>query len=357
MFSKSLTWALVIPTYKREHILLRCLRLGAAQTRLPKEIIVVDASPDYEKTRDLVTHEFGDTIPQIQLIYVKANRASLPAQRNQGIKLSSADVLFLIDDDSLMYPDCAEEVMKIYEADTKTIIKGISPIAVPEPPDLQDLAGQPEQQQGAIAVKPRQTFLRRFIKFILKTDETYFLPYDRDYPVHELPQEISNFNVGSIQVMAGYTMTFRREILQKELFNEVLDRYAAGEDQDLSYRVSRYGPILNAVNARLCHLEISGGRLSTYIVTVLAALNPAVLHQFYSTDLKLSHKNWIKILNRRFLIYLLKDISQKKWDFPRTRGTIYARSQLNLIYSKSPKDLLEWYPNFQQKLIDSNRGN
>jgi glycosyltransferase involved in cell wall biosynthesis len=50
MFSKSLTWALVIATYKREHILLRCLRLAAVQTRLPKEIIVVDASPDYEKT-------------------------------------------------------------------------------------------------------------------------------------------------------------------------------------------------------------------------------------------------------------------------------------------------------------------
>jgi GT2 family glycosyltransferase len=177
-----------------------------------------------------------------------------------------------------------------------------------------------------------------------------------DYPVHELPQEISNFNVGSIQVMAGYTMTFRREILQKELFNEVLDRYAAGEDQDLSYRVSRYGPILNAVKARLCHLEISGGRLSTYIVTVLAVVKPVVLYQFYSTDLKLSHKNWIKILNRRFLFYLLKDISKKKWNFPRTRGTIYARSQLNLIYSKYPKDLLEWYPKFQQKLINSNRG-
>ena len=50
MFSKSLTWALVIATYKRENILLRCLQLAAIQTRLPKEIIVVDASPDYEKT-------------------------------------------------------------------------------------------------------------------------------------------------------------------------------------------------------------------------------------------------------------------------------------------------------------------
>jgi hypothetical protein len=80
----------------------------------------------------------------------------------------------------------------------------------------------------------------------------------------------------------------------------------------MSSRVSRYSPILKAVNARLWHLEISGGRLSTYRVTVLAALKPAVLHQFYSTDLKLSHKNWMKIVNRKISIYLLKDISKKK---------------------------------------------
>ena len=34
MLSKSLTWALVIATYKREHILLRCLRLAALSKEL-----------------------------------------------------------------------------------------------------------------------------------------------------------------------------------------------------------------------------------------------------------------------------------------------------------------------------------
>jgi hypothetical protein len=82
MFSKSLTWALVVATYKREHILLRCIRLAAVQARLPKEIIVVDASPDYEKTRDLVTHEFGELYPQIQLIYVKASQCQVVPSRN-----------------------------------------------------------------------------------------------------------------------------------------------------------------------------------------------------------------------------------------------------------------------------------
>jgi hypothetical protein len=40
-----LPWALVVATYMREDVLLRCLRLGAAQTQPPIEIIVVDSSP------------------------------------------------------------------------------------------------------------------------------------------------------------------------------------------------------------------------------------------------------------------------------------------------------------------------
>ena len=41
-----LTWALVIATYQRAHILPRCLRLAVQQTRLPTEIIVVDFEPE-----------------------------------------------------------------------------------------------------------------------------------------------------------------------------------------------------------------------------------------------------------------------------------------------------------------------
>lgn len=147
-------------------------------------------------------------------------------------------------------------------------------------------------------------------------------------------------------------MTFRRNILEKELFNEVLTRYAAGEDQDLSYRISRHGALLNAINAKLCHLGISGGRLSPYVVTALAALNPAVLHQFYSTDIKRSNKKWNQILWRRLLILFLKELSQKKWNLLRTKGLIYAMLNLKLIYKKSQTELLVWYPEFQGQLID-----
>ncbi|MCK5877203.1 MAG: glycosyltransferase, partial [Candidatus Marithrix sp.] len=51
MSIKNLTWSVVIPTYKREKVLLKCLHFAAQQTLLATEIIVVDASPEWMVTK------------------------------------------------------------------------------------------------------------------------------------------------------------------------------------------------------------------------------------------------------------------------------------------------------------------
>src|SRR5262249_34568845 len=95
--SQTLTWALVIATYRREHILPRCLRLAAQQTRPPAEVIVVDASPNWEKTRDEILASVAAAHPAIRWAYVAAEQRSSAFQRNQGVRLAGADILFLID--------------------------------------------------------------------------------------------------------------------------------------------------------------------------------------------------------------------------------------------------------------------
>ena len=71
---------------------------------------------------------------KIRWTYVAAARRSSASQRNQGVRLSTADILFLIDDDSLMYPDCAEQIMRIYEADKDKAVSGINAIHVASAP-------------------------------------------------------------------------------------------------------------------------------------------------------------------------------------------------------------------------------
>jgi hypothetical protein len=68
--------------------------------------------------------------PFIRWQYVQADVCSSSWQRNQGLKLTTSEIVFFFDDDSLMYPDCAEQIMNIYEADTQGRIVGIN--AVPD---------------------------------------------------------------------------------------------------------------------------------------------------------------------------------------------------------------------------------
>src|ERR1700757_4971541 len=72
MPANSLTWALVVATYMREDLLPRCLRLGAAQTRPPLEIVIVDSSPGWESTRERVLREIAPLWPGIRWHYVEA---------------------------------------------------------------------------------------------------------------------------------------------------------------------------------------------------------------------------------------------------------------------------------------------
>ncbi|NJO18209.1 MAG: glycosyltransferase family 2 protein [Thioploca sp.] len=134
MSRNKLDYGLVIATYKREALLPGCLRCALQQTVVPKEIIIVDASPYWETTRNQIMQELAIKYPAIDWKYVQAKRASLPAQRNQGIDLATTDILFLIDDDSFMYPNCAEEIMQIYTRDVDKKVLGIMAFLAPTPP-------------------------------------------------------------------------------------------------------------------------------------------------------------------------------------------------------------------------------
>ncbi len=349
------SWALVLCTYRRADVLLRCIGLALGQTRPPSRVVVVDASPDWEATRERVRALVTDRAPDLPLVYVPAERPSSTHQRNTGVELASEDVVFLIDDDSLMYPDCAEEVMRVYETDLDRTIQGVSPIQVPFPPDVPRTSNEDATDPMAAHAEPRQSALRRAVKALLRTESTYFLPYDAQVPRHPAPRGVDPDSIGIIEVMTGCTMTFRRSAVLRERFAEVLVRYAAGEDQDLSYRVSRHGPIVNAVRARICHLGAAGGRLSHYTVTVVAALNPAVLQRIHSPDIDRVSHQWNEILRKRMVIGLLKDLSARRWSLPTVRGVRRARTLLPEVRRRSPRELETWYPAVQADLVARDR--
>lgn len=352
----TLSWGLVIATYNREKILPECLKLAIAQTRLPSEIIVVDASANWQDTRDRVWREVVPTAPNLRWVYEAATQRGLTQQRNQGIRLATADIVFLIDDDSLMYPTCAEQIMRVYEADEQGVVRGVQASLTEQPPS--DVAIADERKQTGWS-KDSSSDLRRWIwKHIFLMDiSKLWIPYDGALPQHPLPlpAALARLNVYSMPMFHGCRMTYRREAIAQTLFEPLLRYYAAIEDADASYRVSRQGILLEAPDAKLHHFNSGSGRLSRYQVAALSALNQVACLRKHSNDLQRDRRKFRWLMARRTIAELLKDGLSRRWSLPQVRGTLTAWRYAQQIFALSLTELEQWYPRFQQALLTSDR--
>ncbi len=343
----SLSWSLVVATYNRREVLPRCLELAARQTRPPLEILVVDASPDWAVTRTKILTELAVHHPHIRWEYVQAQRRSLTAQRNQGIRLARADVLFLLDDDSLMYPDCAEHVLRVYEADPDGQVAGVMADEAILPPDE-----APAAPAGPAAPPSSPGRLRQLKDRLLGWlgVMAYLLPYDAR-PSRPWPKAYDGQRVLPRDSLYGAWMTFRRRVVEAEPFEEVLDGYAYLEDADASYRAARHGWLLLAQGARLCHLRAPGGRLSDYTLATLGALNALVLHRLHSADLRRSRSLYRSFLLKQFVVQAFRDLGKRDATFPRARGVLTAMGLFRKVFGSSAQALRAWYPQFQGDLL------
>jgi GT2 family glycosyltransferase len=351
------TWGLVMATFRREAYLTRCLQLAAGQTEPPSEIIVVDASPDWLESRQRVTEALRSSHPSLPITYVQAERASIPAQRNQGIALASTDVVFLIDDDAFMYPDCAAHVLSVYAADVAGQIAGVAPAHTDVPPPGFD-PGEFGPAVGTPA-PPGPAALRRLAASLIQLSWRgfgYFLPYDEDFPRHSLPDACRALGAAPVPYFQGFQMTFRRAVLAEERFEPMLERYALSEDQDFSYRVSRQGLLVEMPTATLTHLTTGGGRLSLRTVHTLRLTNRLALN-LVNTDLRArTRMRFFRSLPLHFAVFLLLDLVYRSWTLPRTRGCLDALGPARTLLTLSTAQTRDWYPRFQVELIAKNDG-
>ena len=99
----NLKYSIIICTYNRPDIVNISLSHCLNQTLLPRQVIVVDASPDFEEQKSQILLDL--IIPgEVELLYLKAKKPSAAVQRNQGILAArEVDVIFFLDDDSFIY--------------------------------------------------------------------------------------------------------------------------------------------------------------------------------------------------------------------------------------------------------------
>jgi GT2 family glycosyltransferase len=342
-----------VATYRRERILPLALRLAAEQTVPPARIIVVDASPDWKTTRDRVSRELATRHPDVDWLYLQAPAASLTVQRNHGIARAETPVVFLFDDDSLMYPDCAEKVLDVYAADTGKILAGVQARGVDRLPpgvEVEDERKRSGHGSDRSRQRPSPRLVRWFYRKILLMDvRELFLPYE-ERPARPLPASIGGLPVASTGILAGYAMTFRREVLERERFEPSFRGYCPGEDLDLSHRAARHGLLVVARAARLHHFQSAGGRADRQLATALSLMNQAVSLRKHAADIRSARFRYHVLLIRRVLAELLKDGLSRRWGFPQVRGVLRAVSGSRRIFAMTPEEIDATYPEMQADL-------
>jgi glycosyltransferase involved in cell wall biosynthesis len=220
----------VIATRNRTESLRRMLQSMAAQTEVPTEIIVVDASTDAATEQLCATEKVGEKL----IRYIKSPIAGAAAQRNIGTANASHPFVWFLDDDVILEPDCLGRLWKAISGDER--IGGVNAMIV----------NQSYRQPGRISRvvyallngRAERSYAGRCIGPAIN-----FLPEDRD----DLPEIVP------IEWLNTTCTIYRAAALPNPPFSNHFIGYSLMEDLALSLAVGKTWQLANVRAARVFH--------------------------------------------------------------------------------------------------------
>jgi GT2 family glycosyltransferase len=247
--------AFVIATRNRPAYLLDTVCDVLAQTVLPRELCIVDSSDETPARAEIERLCSG---AGVDLIYVHPSPPGLPRQRNIGIDRTTGDPVFFMDDDVSLASDAHEVVLAEYER---------------WGPELGGVRGSPlhPQRPSRLVVLWRRVF-----------GMGGWWPEASGRVRGGFFAENANALAGPkrVQFFNGLFPSFRREVFERERFDDALEGYAFKEDVDLSYRVWKRGyALVQTPYARIQHLKAGEERLSPYDLQRMWLANQFYLHR------------------------------------------------------------------------------
>jgi GT2 family glycosyltransferase len=338
--------------------LAECIGLALRQTRAPAEIVIVDSSDDISEGRRLVSEQVS-RMPGVRLVYEHSPIKSSTVQRNLAIAAAQADILFVIDDDSFMHADCAEEVMRIYEADPDREVAAVEIRATPTPPKTGDApldrkrSGRRGLDEIIIALRklPFWTFVEK--RLLFQDKATLFVEYDCGAPERRTPDSVSRLDVRRIPLLAGCVMTVRREVALREPFDTALRYYAAFEDLDVAHRYTRHGVLLRSNRALLHHVEATGGRMKRKTTVIFQLLNMLVFIKRHALDYDDAVQRYRSMLWRRLPAEAVKDLLSRRWSLPQAQGVLFAIRRYPTVLAWRDDEIDAKYPELQRKIREA----
>jgi GT2 family glycosyltransferase len=330
--SAPLSWGLAVATYNRLDLLERCVTLALAQTRAPVEVVIVDASAEFDAHRAALEALVSRQAPGLRFVYERARRPQQTVQRNQAVALATADVLFMIDDDSLLYPTAAERIMSVYERPGCEVVVSVMTELHPTPPDAAVVASEPAEPPSRFL-----PFASRMSRALKGNFEPTFVPRPH-FPVPDLGP-----GVQPCHTLHGARITVRRQVALEEPFDEAL-LFNAHEDRDAAWRFRRLGLLALVEEPLTCHAEavrVASAPRKGFAYRGAWLLNYAYLVRKWCAAQPGAAARQIRRFTRSMLLLDLLSAVRTR-EFARWDGVRYVRRELlPRLMAASPERLSE----------------
>lgn len=217
--------SIIIPTYNRVKDLEETLDSIIIQTRLPKEVIVVDNANNIE-TENLIKRRRKDFEKRnVILKYIRSEENSLTVAKNIGIKHSTGDIISFVDDDVILNRRYYEAILKVYEENPNA--SGVQGLI-----QVEDV----RKENGLISF-----ILSRFNKlfYFESIEKNRCRLFPTTYGTY--PLFIDKGKIINCEWLMGAS-TYKRDIFKEFKFDENLKKYSHKEDKDFSYRIFKKYP-------------------------------------------------------------------------------------------------------------------
>ena len=112
--------SIILPTYNRSELIKRCVNSVLNQTYSNWELIISDDGSKDETPA--IAEECTKLDSRIKVKINKVNHGT-PSNRNIGLSFSKGDLIFFIEDDLILLPDCVETLVRTYNSLVSSGIK------------------------------------------------------------------------------------------------------------------------------------------------------------------------------------------------------------------------------------------
>lgn len=350
------TWSHCIPTLNRIEILAEAVRLSLAQSLPPIEIIIVDASDQVDAHRAQIEEIFAaHKGPTPDLVYLSNPVRSLTHQRNMAVQRARGDILFLFDDDTLMFPDCAEAVINTFAADNGRQIAAGLAHRVPHIPgharvDEDDRSAKIQVTRSGVHTTSALAWV--WDNIFMMSAPSHFIAYDDPRRIQPADMVyIGPLHLLRLPLLSGCAMCVRAEVARAEPFDEALLSYAPAADLDASYRFSRHGLNVLVETARVHHFQAASGRVKRRETITLGLMNIAAFVARNSARPARDITAYYLRFLRRLLAEFLKDGLSRRFTFPQFTGALSALPATVAIFRQDRDGFDDWYRLQQMRVL------